>query len=85
MNLCFCPALPAHSNKLGVDPKNLVVVSIMPCVRKQGEADRIMFHTDDGVRCVISYLSRFGDHCSLFLRQFNLVVVCCLGKRGGGA
>ena len=35
---------------MGVDPRDLVVASIMPCVRKQGEADRIMFHTDSGAR-----------------------------------
>ncbi|GAB4814569.1 hypothetical protein N2152v2_001615 [Parachlorella kessleri] len=38
------------SHKMGVDPRDLVVASIMPCVRKQGEADRIMFHTNSGAR-----------------------------------
>lgn len=38
------------SKELGVDPHDLVVVSIMPCVRKQGEADRVMHTTDTGAR-----------------------------------
>lgn len=38
----------AVSQKIGVKPQDMSVVSIMPCVRKQGEADRMMFHTPEG-------------------------------------
>lgn len=34
--------------KIGKRPSDISVVSVMPCVRKQGEADRMMFHTPDG-------------------------------------
>ena len=34
--------------KIGKRPEELSVVSVMPCVRKQGEADRMMFHTREG-------------------------------------
>jgi len=34
--------------KIGKRPTDISVVSVMPCVRKQGEADRMMFHTPDG-------------------------------------
>ena len=38
-------ALPQKIHK---KPSELSVVSVMPCVRKQGEADRMMFHTPEG-------------------------------------
>lgn len=38
------------SQKLGKNEADLSVVSIMPCVRKQGEADRIHFQTKTGAR-----------------------------------
>ena len=38
------------SQKLGKQEAELSVVSIMPCVRKQGEADRIHFQTKTGAR-----------------------------------
>lgn len=39
--------------KIGKRPGDMSVVSVMPCVRKQGEADRMMFHTPDAsARCV---------------------------------
>ena len=38
------------SKKIGREPKDMVVVSIMPCLKKQGEADRIMHQTADGLR-----------------------------------
>ncbi|GAB4820393.1 hypothetical protein N2152v2_007439 [Parachlorella kessleri] len=38
------------SKKIGRQPKDMVVVSIMPCLKKQGEADRIMHQTADGLR-----------------------------------
>ncbi|GAB4821487.1 hypothetical protein N2152v2_008533 [Parachlorella kessleri] len=41
-----------YSRQLGKEPKDVVVTSIMPCVRKQGEADRIFYHTEGGVRDV---------------------------------
>lgn len=34
--------------KIGKRSNEISVVSVMPCVRKQGEADRMMFHTPDG-------------------------------------
>jgi iron only hydrogenase large subunit-like protein len=39
-----------RSKQLGKDPHDVVVVSCMPCVRKQGEADRIMFQDESGAR-----------------------------------
>jgi hypothetical protein len=34
--------------RIGRRAEELSVVSVMPCVRKQGEADRMMFHTPGG-------------------------------------
>lgn len=36
------------AEKIGKQAGEMSVVSVMPCVRKQGEADRIMFTTPDG-------------------------------------
>ena len=45
------PSLPLPQ-KINKRPEELSVVSVMPCVRKQGEADRMMFHTREGqARC----------------------------------
>jgi iron-only hydrogenase group A len=35
------------SQTIGLEPKDINLVSIMPCVRKQGEADRVMFGNND--------------------------------------
>ncbi|KAG2501616.1 hypothetical protein HYH03_000121 [Edaphochlamys debaryana] len=40
------------AEKKGLDPKDISMVSIMPCVRKQGEADRPWFTHAEGVRDV---------------------------------
>lgn len=40
------------AEKLNVPAQDVCVVSIMPCVRKQGEADRIWYHTPSGARDV---------------------------------
>lgn len=40
------------SQQIGHEEKDLSVTSIMPCVRKQGEADRIFFQTEKGARQV---------------------------------
>lgn len=40
------------SEALGVTDRDMSVTSIMPCVRKQGEADRIFFQTTSGARQV---------------------------------
>ena len=40
------------SERLGVTDAEISMVSIMPCVRKQGEADRIHFQTKTGARQV---------------------------------
>ncbi|KAG2501622.1 hypothetical protein HYH03_000127 [Edaphochlamys debaryana] len=40
------------ADKKGLDPKDICMVSIMPCVRKQGEADRPWFEHTEGVRDV---------------------------------
>eukprot|EP00887_Chlorella_sp_A99_P003165 scaffold9.g3165.t1 len=38
------------SQKIGLSAHDIRVVSIMPCVKKQGEADRIMMQTAEGAR-----------------------------------
>jgi iron only hydrogenase large subunit-like protein len=38
------------AKKIGRPAREVVVVSIMPCLKKQGEADRIMHQTMEGVR-----------------------------------
>lgn len=38
------------AKKIGRQPQEVVVVSIMPCLKKQGEADRMMHQTQEGVR-----------------------------------
>lgn len=38
------------AKQIGRKPQDVTVVSIMPCVKKQGEADRIMMQTVEGVR-----------------------------------
>lgn len=43
----FLPRPPAPQ-KIQRRASDISVVSVMPCVRKQGEADRMMFHTPDG-------------------------------------
>ena len=43
-----CRAALPLPQKIGKRADDISVVSIMPCVRKQGEADRMMFHTPDG-------------------------------------
>ena len=42
--------LPPASQRIGRRPEDLLVVSLMPCVRKQGEADRLPFATPSGAR-----------------------------------
>ena len=49
-------AIKTHlAQRIGRAAGELCVVSIMPCVRKQGEADRIMMQTDDGARPVLHH------------------------------
>lgn len=38
------------ARKIGRSPHEVVVVSIMPCLKKQGESDRIMHQTEEGAR-----------------------------------
>ena len=40
------------SSDIGTSESDVSVVSIMPCVRKQGEADRVMYQTRSGARQV---------------------------------
>lgn len=40
------------SQRIGRRPEDLLVVSVMPCVRKQGEADRLPYQTHSGARDV---------------------------------
>ncbi len=61
-------AAPPHPTpcpqKIQRRPSEISVVSVMPCVRKQGEADRMMFHTPDGsarcARCARCGAARLG-------------------------
>ena len=42
----------AFSMSLNKSANEICIVSIMPCVRKQGEADRLAYQTDSGARHV---------------------------------
>lgn len=41
-----------YAETLGRKPEDVCLVSVMPCVRKQGEADRWFYHTTSGARDV---------------------------------
>ena len=57
----------------GVKPSHIVSCSIMPCVRKQGEADREWFGEEEG--------AGEGDACNMVVRDLDHVITTAeLGK-----
>lgn len=58
------------ADMLGRAPQDLSVVSIMPCVRKQGEADRVWFQLDSGAREVDHVLTT--RDCAALLKERGL-------------
>lgn len=49
------------AEKIGKRSNEISVVSVMPCVRKQGEADRMMFHTPDGAAREVDHVITTKD------------------------
>lgn len=64
------------SEKQGIPAKDICMVSVMPCVRKQGEADREWFCVSEpGVRDV--------DHVITTAELGNILKVCVWISEGG--